>query len=70
VNDTYDVESTSTEQYIGGMNGIFLASGTNIEAGKKLYAQMHGFGGYSKTKRPAPYEVTINHPEIFGAQLH
>jgi predicted metalloprotease with PDZ domain len=69
VNDTYDVESTSTETTnIGGMNGIFSPAGTNIEAGKNFMLNMHGFVGYFENKMTTPYEITVNHPaDLWGA---
>lgn len=59
VNDTYDVEST---------HDIFSPAGTNIDAGKNIMLNTHGFVGYFKEFQETPYQVSITHPAtLWGA---
>lgn len=59
VNDTYDVENT---------HKIFSPAGTNIEAGKNILVNTHGFVGYFTGYNENPYQVKVLHPEsLWGA---
>jgi predicted metalloprotease with PDZ domain len=59
VNDTYDTENT---------HKIFSPAGTNIEAGKNILLNTHGFVGYFTGYNESPYRVKIMHPEnLWGA---
>ena len=59
VNDTYDTENT---------HKIFSPAGTNIEAGKNILVNTHGFVGYFTGYNESPYRVKIMHPEnLWGA---
>lgn len=59
VNDTYDIEGT---------HDIFSPAGTNIEAGKNIMLNTHGFVGYFKEFVETPYQVSIAHPAtLWGA---
>lgn len=59
VNDTYDTEGT---------HDIFSPAGTNIDAGKNIMLNTHGFVGYFKEFQETPYQVNITHPAtIWGA---
>ncbi|MBA9074532.1 putative metalloprotease with PDZ domain [Flavobacterium gossypii] len=59
VNDTYDIEGT---------HDIFSPAGTNIEAGKNIMLNTHGFVGYFKEFIETPYQVSIAHPAtLWGA---
>lgn len=59
VNDTYDIENT---------HKIFSPAGTNIEAGKNILVNTHGFVGYFTGYIENPYQVKIMHPEnLWGA---
>jgi len=57
VNDTYDIEGT---------HDIFSPAGTNIEAGKNIMLNTHGFVGYFKEFVETPYQVSIAHPATLG----
>ena len=59
VNDTFDVEST---------NDIFSPAGTNINAGKNIFLNTHGFVGYFSNVADMTYKVNIAHPAmLWGA---
>ena len=59
VNDTYNTENT---------HKIFSPAGTNIEAGKNILLNTHGFVGYFTGYNESPYRVKIMHPEnLWGA---
>lgn len=59
VNDTYDVENT---------HKIFSPAGTNIDAGKNILVNTHGFVGYFTGYNENPYQVKILHPQsLWGA---
>lgn len=59
VNDTYDVENT---------HKIFSPAGTNIEAGKNILVNTHGFVGYFTGYNENPYQVKVLHPQsLWGA---
>ncbi len=53
VDDTFDSEKK---------HGIYVMSGTNIEAGKNFFLNLPGFVGYFKNMKESPYNLTINHP--------
>ena len=57
VEDTYDANM--------GKNEIYPMSGTNIEAGKNIVINTHGFFGYFEGMKTLPYEISITHPENF-----
>lgn len=59
VNDTYDVENT---------HKIFSPAGTNIDAGKNILVNTHGFVGYFTGYNENPYQVKVLHPQsLWGA---
>lgn len=59
VNDTYDIENS---------HKIFSPAGTNIEAGKNILVNTHGFVGYFTGYIENPYQISIVHPEsLWGA---
>ena len=59
VNDTYDIENT---------HKIFSPAGTNIEAGKNILVNTHGFVGYFTGYNETPYQIKVLHPEsLWGA---
>jgi predicted metalloprotease with PDZ domain len=59
VNDTYDVENT---------HKIFSPAGTNIDAGKNILMNTHGFVGYFTGYNENPYQVKVIHPQsLWGA---
>ena len=63
VNDTYD-----TEKGGGFGEDIFSPAGTNIDAGKNIMLNTHGFVGYFDSFMSVPYQVTITHPAtLWGA---
>ena len=63
VNDTYD-----TEKGGGFGEDIFSPAGTNIDAGKNIMLNTHGFVGYFDSFMAVPYQVTITHPAtLWGA---
>lgn len=61
VNDSFDNESEKEDP-------IFSPSGTNIDAGKNIVLNTHGFVGYFDGKNETPYTLTVTHPaELWGA---
>jgi len=59
VNDTYDIEST---------HEIFSPAGTNIDAGKNIMLNTHGFVGYFSNNPDYSYKLAIAHPvNLWGA---
>ena len=59
VNDTFDIEST---------HDVFSPSGTNINAGKNILLNTHGFVGYFSDVADMNYKVNIEHPDtLWGA---
>lgn len=59
VNDTFDIETT---------HEIFSPAGTNIDAGKNILLNTHGFIGYFSNTNDINYKVIVAHPEsLWGA---
>lgn len=59
VQDSWDFESRE--------NWVFEPAGTNIEAGKNVVFNNHGFFGYFDKGIELPFEVSITRPEQFYA---
>ncbi len=60
VNDTWDASTAS--------NYIFQPGGTNIDEGKNVVINHHGFYGYLEGYKMLPYQLEITKPNsFFGA---
>ncbi|UOB16930.1 M61 family metallopeptidase [Abyssalbus ytuae] len=60
VNDTFDSEKEKKEP-------VFSPAGSNIEAGKNYFMNLHMFVGYFDKLDQRPYQLTISHPETLSA---
>lgn len=64
VNDTFEAEKGRGF----GDGDVFSPTGTNIEAGKNIMLNTHGFVGYFQNLKDLHYQVSISHPEtLWGA---
>lgn len=60
VNDSFDTETEVDE-------AVFSPAGTNIEANKNFFLNLHMFVGYFSDLQERPYELTFTHPSGFEA---
>lgn len=60
VNDTFDTESAVEDP-------VFSPAGTNIEAGKNFFLNLHMLIGYFEGLDRQPYAITVEKPEGFVA---
>lgn len=60
VNDSFDTETEVEE-------AVFSPAGTNIEANKNYFLNLHMLIGYFDDLKQRPYQLTFNHPNGFVA---